>query len=204
VRTQSGIGRGAVSHGLATVQLIQESKINLKNALITIIGVNKLTEDTIKFLQNKGAEAIFVANRSYEKAKPYADKFNCKIFDFTNLMGVLSFTDILICATSAPHTVIKKENFPQNKEMLIFDLAFPRDVDVEIAQYTGVKLLNLDNVEQTINQNLQNRNKEVELAEAIIDEEIKKYNLLSDNKPVQKLHLCQSMLSSQSYNDTLL
>jgi glutamyl-tRNA reductase len=170
VRTQSGIGRGAVSHGQATVQLIQQSNINLKHALITLIGVNKLTEDTIRFLQNKGAETILVANRSYEKAKPYADKYNCKIFDFTNLREILANTDILISATSAPHTVIKKEQFPTNKEMLIFDLAFPRDVDTEIGELPGVQLINLENIEQTIRQNINNRENELKIAEVIIEE----------------------------------
>jgi glutamyl-tRNA reductase len=189
VRTQSGIGRGAVSHGQATVELIQQSNINMKQALITLIGVNKLTEDTIRFLQNKGAETLFVANRSFEKAKPYADKYNCQIFDFTNLKEILSNTDILISATSAPHTVIKKEQFPANKEMLIFDLAFPRDVDAEIAHFPDVQLFNLDSLEQIIGQSLNNRVKEMAIAESIIEEEtIKMFGLWRMNKALTKAY----------------
>ena len=174
VRSQSGIGHGAVSHGQATVELIEKSCINLNKSLITLIGVNKLTEDTIRFLQDKGAETIFVANRSIEKALPYAEKYNCKIFDFTNLKEILLLTDILISATSASHTIVHKEHFPRDKEMLVFDLAFPRDVDVEISRFPGVKLFNLENIELIINQNLNNRKNEVKVAELIIERELAK------------------------------
>ena len=184
VRNKSGIGRGAVSHGQATVDLIQQSGINLKNALITLIGVNKLTEDTIKFLQNRGAETIFVANRSYEKALPYAEKYNCKIFDFTNLKQILSFTDILISATSAPHTIIRKESFPISKEMIIFDLAFPRDVEPGIAGYEKVKLYNLEDLESIIRQNIRNRHSELTVAADIIETEVEKLCLQKIAYPI--------------------
>lgn len=175
VRTRSGIGKGAVSHGQATVELIASIGIELNNARITLIGVNKLTEDTIRFLQQKGAETIFVANRSYHKALPYAEKYQCKIFHFDNLLEVLSKTDVLITATSAPNTVVRIEKFPKNKSMQIFDLAFPRDVESSIADYPGVNLYNLEDIEKRIHQNLQQRSEAMIDAENIIEQEVDKF-----------------------------
>ena len=51
VRTETQISHGAVSHSLATIEIIEREHIDLKNAHIAIIGVNKLTEDIIKFLK---------------------------------------------------------------------------------------------------------------------------------------------------------
>lgn len=175
VRSSSGIGKGAVSHGQATVEMIASSGIELNNARIALIGVNKLTEDTIRFLQQKGAETIFVANRSYHKALPYAEKYQCKIFHFDNLLDVLSKTDVLISATSAPYTVVRKDKFPKNKSMKIFDLAFPRDVDYDIAGYPGVSLYNLDDIEDCIRKNIRKRSGEVLVAESIIEQEVDKF-----------------------------
>lgn len=173
VRNQSGIGRGAVSHGQATVELIKQSGIPLKSALITLIGVNKLTEDTIRFLQSHGAATIFVANRSYEKARPYAEKYDCQILGFDRLEAVLEVTDILISATSAPHMVVTSQRFPKNKSMQVYDLAFPRDIDPAIGQLPGVQLYNLENIENIIEQNLKNRQNEIAVATQIIEGEVK-------------------------------
>lgn len=172
VRSESGIGRGAVSHGQVTVELIAQSGINLKDAIITLIGVNKLTEDTIRFLQNKGASTIFVANRSYHKALPYAEKFGCQIHGFEHIREILSLTDVLISATSASHLIIKEGQVEEDKKMMIFDLAFPRDVDEKIGLLPGVKLYNLEDVERSIQNNMGKRQNLVLKAEEIIESEL--------------------------------
>ena len=155
--------------------MISSSGIELNHARITLIGVNKLTEDTIRFLQQKGAETIFVANRSYHKALPYAEKYQCKIFHFDKLLEVLSKTDVLISATSASTTVVRAEKFPKNKSMQIFDLAFPRDVESSIANYPDVKLYNLEDIEKRIRKNLQQRSQAMMDAEIIIEKEVEKF-----------------------------
>lgn len=69
VRNETEISHGAVSHSLAALEIIESlGNVNLRNARITIIGVNKLTADILKFLQNKGAKMVFLANRSQIKA----------------------------------------------------------------------------------------------------------------------------------------
>jgi len=175
VRNRSGISRGAVSHGQATVEMIVASGIALTDARITLIGVNKLTEDTIRFLQQKGAETLFVANRSYHKALPYAEKYRCRIVGFDQLHEVLSHTDVLISATSAPYTVVRPEKFPANQPMQIFDLAFPRDIDSRIGGYQHVRLYNLEDIEARIQQNLYQRGDALQKAEKIIEEEVRSF-----------------------------
>ena len=51
VRNETEISHGAVSHSLAALEIIEDGNIDLKDARITIIGVNKLTADILKFLQ---------------------------------------------------------------------------------------------------------------------------------------------------------
>lgn len=172
VRNESGIGQGAVSHSHATVEMITKSGIDLKDAQFTLIGVNKMVEDTIRFLQNKGARAIFVANRSYHKALPVAQKYGCEITGFDRLTEVLNNTDVLISATSAPQMIIRKNQFPVDKPMMIFDLAFPRDIEPSVAEIDRVRLFNIEDIEASVENNLAVREKEVTLAEAIIEEEI--------------------------------
>jgi len=146
--------------------------LDLKNARITIIGVNKLTADILKFLQNKGAKMVFLANRSQIKAHYLADPLGIKVFTLDEKQEFLAKSDIVISATSAPHLIIHKEDIPRGKRLLAIDLAFPRDIDSRLSELPNVRLYNIRDVEQKVRQNIEVRQTEVEKAEAIIEEEI--------------------------------
>ncbi len=172
VRTETQISHGAVSHSLATIEIIEQEKVNLQNAHITIIGVNKLTEEIIKFLQNKKAQMVFLANRTEEKARKMAEPFGINIYRLEDKVNFLHDTDILISATSAPDTIIRADDLSSNHPLLAIDLAFPRDIDPAVTQLPGVRLYNLHDVEQKVKSNISIREDEVKKAEQMIEEEI--------------------------------
>jgi len=175
VRTDSAISQGAISHSQAVIECLIHEKIQLKSALITMLGINKLNEDIIKFLNAKEAFSIFLGNRYYDKAQDMADKYNCKAFRFDEMKPFLEFTDVLITATSAPHIIIKPEHISPNQKILIFDLAFPRDVDERVGLLPNVTLYNLEDIKFRVNQNVDARINELTLANNIIDEEVDKF-----------------------------
>ncbi|MBO7439404.1 MAG: glutamyl-tRNA reductase [Bacteroidales bacterium] len=172
VRNETEISHGAVSHSLAAIEIIEQEKIDLSNAKITIIGVNKLTADIIKFLQNKGAKLVFLANRTEEKARKMAEPFGIDVFTLDEKAAFMHDTDILISATSAPCSIIKKSDINPNHPLLAIDLAFPRDIEPDITAIEGVRLYNLHDVEQKVKDNISIREDEVKKAEALIEEEI--------------------------------
>ena len=172
VRNETEISHGAVSHSLAAIEIIEQEKIDLSNAKITIIGVNKLTADIIKFLQNKGAKLVFLANRTEEKARKMAEPFGIDVFTLDEKAAFMHDTDILISATSAPCSIIKKSDINPNHPLLAIDLAFPRDIEPDITEIEGVRLYNLHDVEQKVKDNISIREDEVKKAEALIEEEI--------------------------------
>lgn len=173
VRNETEISHGAVSHSLAALEIIESfGNVDLRNARITIIGVNKLTADILKFLQNKGAKMVFLANRSQIKAHYLADPLGIKVYTLDEKQEFLTQTDILISATSAPHLIIRKEDIPEQKRLLAIDLAFPRDIDSRLSELPNVQLYNIRDVEKKVRENIEVRGAEVEKAEAIIEEEI--------------------------------
>ena len=172
VRNETEISHGAVSHSLAAIEIIEQEKIDLENARITIIGVNKLTADIIKFLQNKGAKLVFLANRTEEKARKMAQPFGIEVYTLDNKATFMQDTDILISATSAPNAIICKSDINPNRPLLAIDLAFPRDIEPDVTEIDGVRLYNLHDVEQKVKDNISIREDEVKKAEALIEEEI--------------------------------
>ena len=172
VRTETEISQGAVSHSLATIEIMEQEQVDLTNSRITIIGVNKLTTDILKFLKNKGAQLVYLANRSQIKAHQLADPLGISVYELRDKKQFLAETDILISATSAPHALIHAEDIPAEKTLLAIDLAFPRDIDALVGTLPNVKLYNIRDVEQRVRQNISVRQSEVVRAEAIIEEEI--------------------------------
>lgn len=172
VRTETQISQGAVSHSLAALEIITRENIDLKHAHIAIIGVNKLTEDIIKFLKNKGAEVVFLANRTMQKAHQMGDPYGIDVYGLEEKRDFLRDADILISATSAPGAIIFKDDLNPSRQLLAIDLAFPRDIDPAVTELEGVKLYNLQDVERLVQGNIAVRQEEVVKAELMIEEEI--------------------------------
>ena len=175
VRTETGISEGAVSHSHVTVEILKQAKIDLKSRMVGIIGVNRLTEDILKYLVSRRAENIFLSNRNLRKAEALAAHYNCTAMSLANKRAMLEFADVLICATSAPHTIVKREDIPRGRAIVIFDLAFPRDVDECVGRMDHVTLYNLEDIERFAGKSISLRCRETDKARQIIDEEIGKF-----------------------------
>lgn len=175
VRTESAISQGAISHSQAVIECLIQEQIPLKNALITMLGIHKLNEDIIKFLQAKGAMSIFLGNRYFEKAQEMAARYDCKAFRFDEMKSFMEYTDVLITATSAPHAIVRPEHISPEQKILILDLAFPRDVDERVGAMPNVTLYNLEDIRERVNQNMDTRRQKLTVALQIIDEEVAKF-----------------------------
>jgi glutamyl-tRNA reductase len=182
VRAHTAISHGAMSHGQAAAEIILRDKPRLENLTVTVIGVNRLNRSVIRFLIRRGANAILLGNRTLDKAKEMAGEFGCEAFPLDHLAEVLSRTDILISATSAPHLIVRKDQFPTWRKMMIVDLAAPRDVDESIGLLHGVTLYNIGDIERRVAGNRELRQREIEHAEGIIETELEKFILRFDKQ----------------------
>lgn len=175
VRTETKIAEGAVSHSQVTADILKQLNIDLNQKIICIIGMNKLTEDILKYLSSRGATNVFLSNRNFEKAEQLALEYCASAVNFDKKQALLDLADVVISATSAPHLIVKEKDVAKDKELVIFDLAFPRDVAEEIGNYPLVKLYNLEDIERFAKRNLSVRTNEVQRAEEIIEEELAKF-----------------------------
>lgn len=178
VREETKISRGAVTHSLAALEIAEMEGVDLSGAKICIIGVNQLTGDTLAFLKNKGAETLFLANRSRDKAeKLIAETLshtagNWQVYDLTQKKEFLAEADVVISATSAPHSIIGIKDLTPGHPLLMIDLAFPRDIDPNVAQLPFIKLFNLEDVELQTQRNRENRIEAIKEAEIMIEKKI--------------------------------
>jgi glutamyl-tRNA reductase len=63
----------------------------------------------------------------------------------------------------------------KQKPIFLIDIAVPRDIEPAVNDIENAYLYNMDDLQQVVNQNIKDRQKEAERAEAIVSEEVVKF-----------------------------
>jgi len=177
VRKKTRINQGSVSIGSAAVDLAESVHGDLKCKKVLIIGAGKMGTLVAKALVEKHLKAIVVANRTYDRAVCLAKELEGSAIHFDRLAEAMHDADVVISATGAPHTILTTEKLEaavpaENlKNMVMVDIANPRDIDEDVAQL-GVKLYNIDDLRGVADRNKKMRETEAKKAEQIIGEEL--------------------------------
>lgn len=175
VRTKTQITRGSVSVGSAAVELAEQIFGRLHHCSVMILGAGEMSELTAGALQARGVKAIFVANRSYDRAVALAERMNGKALHFEHWPLEFAEVDILIGSTSAPHHVLTRSQLEPLMErrparpLFCIDLAVPRDIDPEVNEVDGVFLYDIDSLQAIADQSLEVRRRELGVCERMID-----------------------------------
>lgn len=181
-RTETGIARGTFSVGAAAVELASQIfGESLAGHTVLVLGAGKMSEITARHLQSRGAPAVLVANRTYDKAVHLADQFGGEARHFDDLPEALLVADIVICSTAAPHPVVTRPIIERamrarrNRPLYIIDIAVPRDVEEAVDKLGNVYLSNIDDLQHLVASARQTRAAEVDRARALIDDAVTEY-----------------------------
>ncbi len=179
VRNETGINKGAISIGSAAVELAESLLGTLNGKKVLVIGAGETGTLVAKALARHHLNAIFVANRTYERALKLAEELCGKAIKFDRLEEALINADVAICSTSAPHYLLTKELFCEvmkqrhnRDDLIIIDISNPRNVEKSVQDIEGVKLYNIDDLRTIAERNKEERQKSVEKASKIIEEEL--------------------------------
>lgn len=125
----------------ASIVVDEVRKRGIKKIMILGFGgVGALVE---KYISGIDYEKLYIATREEENHNNLDKKI--EFIKFKNRRDYYKDVDCIISTTSAPHTVIEKRDVLE-KELLIFDLAVPRDVDDDVYDINGIEVYNIDNI----------------------------------------------------------
>jgi glutamyl-tRNA reductase len=179
VRNETKINRGAVSVGSVAVELAETLLGSLNGKTVLIMGAGETGTLVAKALATCGPHAIFIANRTYERAVKLADELQGEVVKFDKLEDALKDADVVICSTSAPHYLLKKEPVSKimeqrtkRKELMIIDISNPRNVEDSVQEVDGVNLYNIDDLRGISNKNKDKRQEKAEKASKIVQESL--------------------------------
>lgn len=174
VRSQTAITRGSVSVGSVSVELAEKIFGSLKTCKALVIGAGDTSEKTARALQSRGISALFVTNRTNERAEHLAQELEGISIPWENWKEKAAEVDILISSTTAPDFVLHYEEARvlmqrrRGNPLFLIDLAIPRDFDPEMNKLEGLYLYNLDDLQKISSQHLQSRGGEIEKARQIL------------------------------------
>ncbi|MCX7670993.1 MAG: glutamyl-tRNA reductase [Anaerolineae bacterium] len=183
VRSETAIGRAALSVGTIVVEMAQEAFGSLADRTALLIGAGKMSSIAGQALVRAGLRCVLVANRTYERAERLAAALGGRAVRFDALIENLAAADIVICSTGAPHLVLHADDVrralqlrPQPSaasfQLLVVDLAVPRDADPAIAAIPGVRLADIDDLEALVRANHPLAVAVRQAAEGIVTEEL--------------------------------
>ena len=178
VRTDTAIGSSPVSVAFAAVQLAQQIFDKLSEQTALLIGAGETIELTARHLSQQGIGRIIIANRTFEKAHQLAEQFNGYAITLAEMPNHLAEADIVISSTASQLPILGKGRVEsalkvrKRKPMFMVDLAVPRDIEAEVEQLDDVYLYTVDDLQHTIEQNMQSRREAAEQAEEIIDTQV--------------------------------
>ena len=178
IKNETNLSSGATSVSYAAVRYILDNVNDLKSKKILLFGAGKIGRNTCENLvKHTSNKHITLINRSEDKARLVAGKFEVKVENITNLKEVILSSDILIVATSGETPTVTKEMIPKTKELIILDLSVPKNVDENLSEYSNVDLLDLDYLSKVTNNNLEQRKKFIPEAQKIIEGIVEDYYL---------------------------
>jgi len=203
-RSETGINRNAASVSLVAVQLAKKLFPNLHKACVLLVGSGKTSELTAHHLCDNGAQELIIINRTPLHAIDLAKRFSAKHRSFRELAKSLVEADVVISSTTAPYALMTLEMMQEvmkqraERQILLIDLALPRDIDPAIVDIAGVHLYNLDDLEIGVNEGIRLRYQEVEQVKEIIIQEVSAFK-----RWLRSLNVVDTISALRQYADTL-
>jgi len=176
-RAKTAIGVGAVSVSLAAVELAERVFGDLSGKQALVVGAGEMAELAAVQFADRGAD-LTLANRTESKARELADKLGGRIAPFEPLAEAVAETDLVFASTAASHFVITEAMLRpimpvrRRGDLLLIDLAVPRNIDPAIRSLDGVCLYDIDDLRAAVDRNLAQRRTEIPKVERIVEKEL--------------------------------
>jgi len=187
VTTETEIHRRRISvPSVAVSEVASEFYERFDDKNIVVIGSGQMGVETLQYLLDAGARNIVIVNRSLDKAQSVADQmsaaaeFELRAEPWDALDRLLVWADLVVSTTGAAEPIVTESRLKpilakrSRPNLLILDLAVPRDFEPAIARLPSVYLYSVDDLQSVCQRNEAFRKQQLPKARKIIDEEVQK------------------------------
>jgi glutamyl-tRNA reductase len=140
-----------------------------------LVGAGETIELVAKHLYENNVGKITVANRTIARAENMAKQIGADVITLAQIPDHMCNADIVISSTGSTLPIIGKGMVEQalvsrkHQPIFMVDLAVPRDIEEQVSELEDVFLYTVDDLQNIIAKNMDNRRKAAVQAEGLVN-----------------------------------
>jgi glutamyl-tRNA reductase len=181
VRTETEVGRLAVSVSYAAVELARKIFDGLEGRAVLLVGAGEMAELAARHLVDHGALTVYVTNRTWSRAQELARGLGGTAVPFDQFAATLALVDIVVASTAAPEPIVTADQVRtamqarRTRPLFFIDIAVPRNVEPAVNDVENVFCYDIDDLRSVVEANLKERQREALRAHALLEHEVVKF-----------------------------
>jgi glutamyl-tRNA reductase len=181
VRSDTEVGRHAVSVSFAAVELARKIFDGLDGRSVLLVGAGEMGELAARHFQDQGMLPLFVANRTAGRAQALARDLAGTAVPFEELASVMGQVDIVITSTAAREIIVTAAEVARvlpgrrGRPLFFIDISVPRNVDPAVNDLENVFVYDVDDLRSVVEANLRERKRQAQQAESLVEREVTKF-----------------------------
>ena len=181
---------------VSSASIVASKIVNEGCKNVMVIGYGEVGKRVVKYLKSHKISNIYLAVRNIEKVK---DIIGVNIININEKNNYIKNMDCIVSCTSSSEIIISLDDMALYKEnLLMFDMAIPRDVDTRIYELDGISLYNIDSISKIDDENKILRKERMNKYRYIIDEYLYEYK-----QWIKLRGLSSSIKEIKSYGDKI-
>jgi glutamyl-tRNA reductase len=184
VRSRTALARGAATVSHASIELVRQRLGELSQSTVLLIGAGTTGELAAKHLVKHHPHELLILGRGNVRAGRLAKRYAGRALTLDQLDEALARSDVVICSTSAPSTIVHRDQLERAlaargganpRPLLLIDLATPRDVHPAVSGLPGVEVSTIDDLRPIVERTRSQRAAALPAAHAIADAEVARF-----------------------------
>lgn len=178
IRSETPVSEGKVSVASVAVDCARQAMGEMSSAAVLSIGAGEMNRRMLESFGSAGAGSLAVANRSQDKADALAAEHDAAVVPFEAIPDRLAEFDVVVTSTGSSAAVLSRSvvrramDRRNGAEMVLVDIAVPRDVEPGAGELPGVHLFNIDDLEHVVRTTIHTRRSARDEAADILDEHV--------------------------------
>ncbi len=177
VKNETGIAKRPVSVARVAVDLAKQIFENLEDKSALLLGAGDMIEAALVALDDHGLGERRIANRTVGHAEPLALRFGGSAHGLAEIDELLGLSDVVLTCVAADAPILSRQQVEESlanrgaRPLFLIDIGVPRNIDPAVHEIDDAYLYDLDDLQDVVAENEEERRRESERAERIIFEE---------------------------------
>jgi glutamyl-tRNA reductase len=182
VRRETLLGRHPGSVSSSAVDLVAEQCGPIGDRRVVVLGAGEAAEGLLRALHERGASRVALLNRHPDKARVLAGAWGAEVGCWAELDSRLAGADLLLVATASARPVVTAAQLSEvaaqrERDLLVMDLAVPRNVEPAARTIHRVRLFDLDDLQRLCCPGAGAATEALAEAERVIEDELLRLSL---------------------------